>query len=199
MLTSNAESSLETDAGAARRASTYSARGDEYLSDDEHEGLTATLISFDVEATETTEAPAGLWSAELRPSQEVRVSSSQPLFRDTILTQLPALVASHVFTDAVLRIIMVPYEATALRLVAQMIRERRGLSCLDLCHANLLNGLTWTSVVNLLGVDLLILALAGEVWASVTCVAQWFHMSEEEWKEYENKERQGEGSSWRGF
>lgn len=96
---------------------------------------------------------------------------------------------------------MVPYEATALRLVAQMIRERRGLSCLDLCHANLLNGLTWTWVVNLLGVDLLILALAGEVWASVTSVAQWFHMSEEEWKELENenKERQGENSSWRGF
>ena len=90
---------------------------------------------------------------------------------------------------------MVPYEATALRLVARMIRERQGLLSTDVCNVNLLTGLTWTSVVNLLGVDLLILGLSAEICGAVAAVGQWFTMTEEEWREYE-KENEGKDSRW---
>lgn len=182
--------------GAVRRASTFSARGDEYISDeDENEGLTATLISFDVEATETTEAPAGLWSAELRPSANPdtrgSISGRGPMYQDTLLTQLPALVASHIFTDAVLRLLIAPYEATALRLVARTIRLRQGLPCTDIFGVNLLNGLSRTLVTNFLGIQFFHLVLSGEVWATFTTVSQYFHMTQEEWEQSD-----GKGSSW---
>lgn len=176
---------------AVRRASTFSARGDEYISDEEeNEGLTATLISFDVEATETTEAPAGLWSAELRPSAlpDARGPVNRgPMYQDTLLTQLSALVASHVFTDAVLRLLIAPYEATALRLVARTIRLRQGLPCFDIFGVNLFDGLSRTLVTNFLGVQFFHFLLAGDVWAIFTAVSYYFHMSPEEWEQYDGK------------
>ena len=176
---------------AVRRPSVFSTRGDDYASDDdENEGVSATLISFDVEATESTDAPPGLWSAELRPSlaSDSRSPESQPpVYLDTLLTQLPALIGSQIFTDAITRILMAPYEATALRLVSRTLLLRQGLSCQSIYSANLLSGLSWTSAVNFFGTELLHLVLCGEVWAVFTCISQWFHMTEEEWKAEEGK------------
>lgn len=173
----------------------YSTRGDDFGSDDEdNEGVSATLISFDVEPTESDNAPPGLWSAELRPSSSPDSRSNgaaPPVYLDTLLTQLPALIASHIFTDAITRALVAPYEATALRLVARMYRLRQGLSCWDIYNANMLSGITSTSLVNFLGTELLYLTLSGEVWAVFTGIAQWFHMTEEEWKEDEGKRDAG--------
>lgn len=179
----------DTPVEAVRRQSTFSARGDDYASDEEEmEGVSATLISFDVEASESTEAPAGLWSAELRPSvasDANTVANSQPLYLDTMLTRLSPLMASHIFTDAVTRILMSPYEATALRLLARTFCLRQGLPCDDICNVNLLSGLNLTTLINFLGIEFLHLSISGEVWAAFTGLSQWFHKTEEEWKQAE--------------
>lgn len=173
-----------------RRPSAAATTGDDFASDEEdNEGVSATLISFDVEATESTDAPAGLWSAELRPSQNsLPAGVPQPVYLDTLLTQLPALMASHILTDAIARIIIAPYEATALRLAARAYCLRHGLPYGHILSTNLLSGLGWVSAVNFLGVELLHLSLLGEVWTVFTSLAQWFHLSEDEWKEADGKE-----------
>ncbi|KAG8407268.1 hypothetical protein J3458_020758 [Metarhizium acridum] len=177
-----------------RRTSLFSTRGDEYPSDDEdNEGVSATLISFDVEASESQDAPPGLWSAELRPSagSDSRSNESQqPVYLDTLLTQMPAAMATLMLADAITRVLMAPYEATALRLVARSFRSRQGLPCWDIYNANMLSGFTSTALVNFLGTELLHITFASEAWAIITCVSQWFHMTEEEWKIEDAKTRE---------
>lgn len=189
---------LTDDAGpieAVRRPSIFSARGDDGGSDDEdNEGISRTLISFDVEATESSDAPVGLWSAELRPSlgnDPRQVAGQQPVYIDTALTQLPAAIASHIFTDAVSAILTAPYEAMALRLVARTLRIQRGLPFSDIYNISLFSGLSWTFAINLVGVELLHLILSGEVWAAFTTISQYYHMSEEEWKKEEEDSNAG--------
>ncbi|KAK1243744.1 hypothetical protein MKX08_001882 [Trichoderma sp. CBMAI-0020] len=189
------ESQLPTDTGGAdavRRPSIFSARGDDYGSDEEdNDGIRATLISFDVEATESTDAPQGLWSAELRPSvanTDSRGSiSSQPVYLDTLLTQIPALLASHMLSNSITRLLMTPYDATALRLVARAYCLRNGLPCEDIYQTNLLSGLSWTSAMNYLWTEFIHLLLNTEVWAVFTGLSQWYHFSEEEWAAEESK------------
>ncbi|KAG5916055.1 hypothetical protein E4U42_007815 [Claviceps africana] len=187
----NDETALPTQSGpeTLRRASVLSTRGDEYPSDDEeNEGVSATLISFDVEASESQDAPPGLWSAELRPSAgpDTRSGTSQqPIYMDTMLTRLPPLVAASIFADAAMRVLMAPFEATALRLLAQMFRLRQGLPCRDLFNLNFLDGVTGTWLVNFLGTELLNLALSSEMWAAFAFCCRWNHMSEDEWREQE--------------
>jgi hypothetical protein len=91
-------------------------------------------------------------------------------------------------SDAATRLLLAPYEATALRLIACTFRLRQGLPCWDIYNVSMLSGLTSTALINFLGTELLHLILAGEVWAIFTCVAQWFHVTEEEWKAEDNKE-----------
>lgn len=174
-------------AEAARRPGLFSTRADDYASDeDENEGVSATLISFDVEATESGDAPPGLWSAELRPSQfqdpRACTCHRQPLYLDTLLTQLPALIGSHIFTDAITRLVMTPYEATALRLIARTMRLNRGLPCRDIYTAGLLSGLSWTAAMNFFANEFLHLVLCGEVWVGFAMISSWFHKTEQEWK-----------------
>ncbi|KAG5940629.1 hypothetical protein E4U53_007553 [Claviceps sorghi] len=189
----NDETTLSTPSGpeTIRRASVLSTRGDEFPSDDEeNEGVSATLISFDVEASESQDAPPGIWSAELRPSAgpDTRSGTSQqPVYMDTLLTRLPSLAAANLLADAAIRILAVPCEATALRLVAQMFRLRQGLPCGDIFDVGFLGGVTSTWLVNFLGSEVLNAALCSEVWAALTFIFHWHHMSEDEWKEQESK------------
>jgi hypothetical protein len=184
---------------AVRRPSTFSARGDDYASDEEdNEGVSATLISFDVEATaETSEAPPGLWSAELRPSVDARGAViPTTTYCDTMLTQLPPLIASHVFADAVLRLAIAPWEATALRLVAGTFRQRLGLPTHDICGINLLGESSLVLAINFLGSQVLHLAVCGEIWAAFTAAATVFHTTPEEWREAEEEEQQENRPDW---
>ncbi|KAK5993428.1 hypothetical protein PT974_06859 [Cladobotryum mycophilum] len=173
-----------------RRPSVFSMRDDDYASDEENDGMRATLISFDVEATESSaDAPQGLWSAELRPSVGTDSRSGMsilPIYFDTLLTQIPALIATHIFTNTATRILLAPYEATALRLAARTFRLRSGLSCEDIHPVNVLAGLNGTLTMNYLGVELLHLVLSSEVWGVFTGLSQWYHMSEEEYKEQQD-------------
>ncbi|KAG6321128.1 hypothetical protein E4U22_002411 [Claviceps purpurea] len=172
------------------RESVLSARGDEYPTDDEeNEGVSATLISFDVEASESHDAPPGLWSAELRPSAgpDTRSPKQQPVYMDTLLTRLPSLIATHLLTNSATRILLAPYEATALRLVARMSCLSQGLPCVDIFTDGLLRGMTRTWLVNFLGTELLNVALCSEVWAVFALIFQRHHMTEEEWKDEEEE------------
>ncbi|KAJ4268325.1 hypothetical protein NW762_002388 [Fusarium torreyae] len=185
---------------AVRRPSTFSARGDDYVSDEEdNEGVSATLISFDVEATaESSEAPPGLWSAELRPSVDARGALlPTTTYCDTMLTQLPPLIASHIFADAVLRLATAPWEAAALRLVARTFRRRLGLPVNDIGGINLLGELNTTFAINFLGSQVLHLALCGEIWAAFTTIATAFHTTPEEWRKEEEEQNEVErGLDW---
>ncbi|KAF5027859.1 hypothetical protein F66182_47 [Fusarium sp. NRRL 66182] len=182
---------------AVRRPSTFSARGDDYASDEEdNEGVSATLISFDVEATaESSEAPPGLWSAELRPSVDARGALvPATAYCDTMLTQLPPLIASHIFTDAVLRLVAVPWEATALRLIAHSLLRKIGVPTNGICGSNFFSQLNLTFAINFLGTQVLHLALCGEIWAAFTTIATVFHTTPEEWRESEEEE--GKERDW---
>ncbi|CAH0059109.1 unnamed protein product [Clonostachys solani] len=158
--------------------------------DDDHEVVSATLISFDVEATDATDVPQGLWSAELRPSTgpDKRMLNGSPIYLSTMLTKLPALMAASVFNDELLRLIIAPYEAMALRLSARAFCISRGLPCDVIFSVHPLSGLNMTWLVNFLGFELLQFMLAGEVWSLFAYLAQSFHKSEEEWKELKENE-----------
>ncbi|KAF5663895.1 hypothetical protein FHETE_7303 [Fusarium heterosporum] len=178
---------------AVRRPSTFSARGDDYASEEEdNEGVSATLISFDVEATaESSEAPPGLWSAELRPSVDARGALvPATAYCDTMLTELPPLIASHVFADAIVRLAIAPWEAVALRLVAHTFRQHLGLPAPDICGINLLSQLNLTFAINFFGTQVLHLALCGEVWAAFTAAATFLHSTPDEWREIEKEEQE---------
>lgn len=171
-----------------RRPSVFSNRAEDYSSDEEEEGgISATLISFDVEATESSDAPPGLWSAELRPSAGPDGSGqgTMPMYVDTMLTRLPACLATDVFTVISSYVLLAPYEAVALRLVARMYRQRMGLPVFDIFGPNMFDGLSWRLVTNFIGVEFIHLVVAGEMWALVSMIGQVLHMTEDEWKEME--------------
>ncbi|KAJ2978594.1 hypothetical protein NQ176_g3731 [Zarea fungicola] len=96
------------------------------------------------------------------------------------------------FTDTTLRLMMVAYEASALRLMARCHRLRHGLPCDDIYRPNILSDLSWRAVTNLLGAELLHMTISGEIWAVFTAISQYFHMSDKEWKEAEAKKLEEE-------
>lgn len=168
----------------------FMARDDDDATDEEeNEGMNTTLISFDVEATEANpDGPPGLWSAELRPSM---ASDSKgevlPIYLDTLLTQLPSLLATNIFTDSIVRLLMAPYEATALRLMARFFCIQHDLPCDGIYPVNVLSSLSLRSLVNLFQAELLHIMVSAEIWAVFSGLAQHYHLSDKEWKEEEKK------------
>lgn len=171
---------------AASQPTTRLEVGDDDASDDdEHQVIGTTLISFDVEATESMDVPTGLWSAELRPtqSQEPRTKkSSRPLYFDTLLTRGPSMMASQILSGALTRIVTAPCEAIALRIIARSFCIRNDLPLDPFLSCNLLSGVTLIWAVNFLGSQFLHLSLCSEVWSFFTLGCQWLHVSDEEWK-----------------
>lgn len=178
--------------GAIRRQSTFSSRGDEYASDDEEtEVVSATLISFDVEATEATDTPApGFWSAELRPntSGEQGTVRHEPLYRDNALTRLPSVIATDILTVVSSYVLIAPYEAFALRFLARSWRMQHGLPIADIYGLSPIGSFSWTAVANFLGLELCYLVIESELWGSMTMLASSVNYSEEEWEKKEEAE-----------
>ncbi|EEU44360.1 uncharacterized protein NECHADRAFT_48505 [Fusarium vanettenii 77-13-4] len=178
---------------AVRRPSTFSMR-DDFSDEDENEGANATLISFDVEATEaSSDGPQGLWSAELRPSVNDARGLSSPSYVDTLLTQLPPLLANYIFSEAAIRILTAPYESMSLRLLARTFRLRLGLPSHDIFNVNLFSGLNSTLVINFLSSQFIHLVLCSELWAGFATVSELLHTTPEEWREAEDQK----GDEWR--
>lgn len=172
-----------------RAPSVISTRGEGYeTEEDGADEVGPTFISFEVEATESTDAPPGHWSAELQPSHPFDgqlMEDRAPVYFDTILTQLPATFATNIFTNALIRICMAPYESFSLRMLARTLRYRRGTPSDDIYELDIMDGFNTTSVVNFMAAELLHLVISGELWAIFAGLTQFFHRSEEEWREDE--------------
>lgn len=168
-----------------RRQSTFSTRGnDEYVSEDEEtEVVSATLISFDVEAAESSDTPPGVWSAELRPNVvgDRGPARTEPVYRETALTQLPAIIATDILTNVAMLLVTAPLEATVLRSLARSFRLARGLPLGHIYTPSLLDNLSWTAVTNILGLEVIHLCMGGDLWAMMTMLAQHYRVPSEEW------------------
>ncbi|KAI1375147.1 hypothetical protein F4677DRAFT_423277 [Hypoxylon crocopeplum] len=181
--------------GSIRRRGTFSSRGGEdYATDEEDaEMVNPTLISFDVDTSESTEPPTGVWSAELRPSfagDSRQQAKEAPIYIVNPLTSLPSTFASDVLAEFVTNIILMPLDSHAIPTVARALARRRGLPFDGICDGSFLGGLTWRGVINIIELDVVRFLISAEVWALTTVLSQWLHVTEEEWKEIRREEEQ---------
>lgn len=187
---------------------------DDFASEDEEaEVISATLISFDVEAAEPLpesssdnaggnnnsnnnnpvawnangDTTPGVWSAELRPNavDYSRVLRDYPehVYRENVLTRLPAILATDVLAITPARLLMTPFAAAVWLGLARPYMARMGRGLEDVVRGA---GWWWglysgRALVNLLGLELLLAVMHGEAWALVMLVAERFRYSEEEW------------------
>ncbi|KAJ9148432.1 hypothetical protein NKR23_g5130 [Pleurostoma richardsiae] len=171
--------------GAVRRQSTFSNRRDDYISDDEDntEAVTATLISFDVEATESTEAPTGMWSAELRPNvtSDGRSVKEEPVYQDNTLTRLPSVIAADIITVVASYVLTSPFEAFTLRLFARSFRGYGELPIDDIADVNVFRSFSWNVFADLVGLELVHFLIEADFWGVVMMLATRYKISDEEW------------------
>lgn len=139
--------------------------------DEEPETAHATLISFDVEATDAMEnamGSNGSWSAELRSANEPK-PSSRIAYRITALTMLPPFLAAEGLSEIGAGIILLPLEAMMVRYIGRAYRASAGLGAFDL-YAIIDRS---PGLEKLFSVFAIQLALAGGIWAVTTLTAQW--------------------------
>ncbi|KAH8891295.1 hypothetical protein GQ53DRAFT_746789 [Thozetella sp. PMI_491] len=173
---------------ALRRQSTFSVRGDFGSDDEETEVVSATLISFDVEATESTDTPPGVWSAELRPNVADGRPAQEPRYRDNALTRFPAVRAMQLLAFPLSRILIAPLEAVVWRSLARSYALRRGLSIAAMHEPSFFTTMTWMGFSNMMIVELVhVLFFQADMFALVTEFARQFRMTEEEWSEFEEE------------
>jgi hypothetical protein len=197
---STARPSVEPPVGTVRRQSTFSTRGDDYNSDEEEtEVINATLISFDVEQTESADTPPGIWAAELRPSiSDPRNAIAQqldtgPVYRENALTILPAILATDTLAVVPAGILIAPLKALALRTVARAFLSRWGSDAAGLYTINPFQDLSIGVVVNFLGLEMVHLLMQGDIWAMMTLIGNAFRLTEEEWNGLDSGEANSEG------
>ncbi|KAK4127781.1 hypothetical protein N657DRAFT_612787 [Parathielavia appendiculata] len=198
---------------------------DDFASDDEEgEMINATLISFDVEATDPTPDPGptantagdtaainaapNVWAAELRPNMGPSAGDRpsplapggprgpEPVYRENVLTRLPALLATDVLAITPARLIMTPLAAMVWLSLARPYMARLGMPLDGVVQEGA--GWWWglrsgRGLVNMLGLELLLAVMHGETWALLMLVAEGFRYSEEEWNEREGWGKGGEG------
>ncbi|KAH8652347.1 hypothetical protein BX600DRAFT_472384 [Xylariales sp. PMI_506] len=172
-----------------RRQSTFSSRGgdQDYGTDEEDaDMINPTLISFDVDTSESTDQPVGVWSAELRPSfggEGQPVPPEEPIYMVNQLTSLPSMFAADILTNFVTYTLRAPCDAIAIRGVARAFALRRRLPLTQMYQISLLDGISWRAVGNIVGVEIVKLLISGEIWAFTSIASQYLHQSEDEFKE----------------
>ncbi|KAJ2975207.1 hypothetical protein NUW58_g8423 [Xylaria curta] len=190
-LAANGEGVGETlPVGAIHRQGTFSSRGgDGYATDEEDpEMVNPTLISFDVDTSESTEPPAGIWSAELRPSNSGDPRTQQkeaPRYVVNTLTSLPSLLAGDILTSSLTHIFLAPFDIMTFRSMARAFALKFSLPMDHMFEGSLADGPVTRMMLNLFQAEVLKFVISFGAWAIVTCVAQRFHVPEEEWKEYQ--------------
>ncbi|KAF3065068.1 hypothetical protein GL218_02534 [Daldinia childiae] len=178
--------------GSIRRQSTFSSRGGEDYGTDEEDSemVNPTLISFDVDTSESTEPPTGVWSAELRPSLQGdsrQQPKETPRYIVNPLTKLPSSFAADILANFITNILFLPIDIYAFPIAARALAYRRGLPYEGM---NIGGGVTWSGIFNIVQLDVVKLLISGEIWAFTTIVSQWLHVTEEEWKEIRKEEDQ---------
>ncbi|RYP08008.1 hypothetical protein DL764_002154 [Monosporascus ibericus] len=180
--------------GAIRRQSTFSSRGGEDYGTDEEDSemINPTLISFDVDTSESAaEQHTGVWSAELRPSAggDGRAQRREsPIYDVNPLTKLPSVLASDMLTNFMAYLLCAPADALALRSVARAFAQKRGLSYEGMFDVSLMDNVSFRGVLHIFGLEMLRLLISGDTWAMITILAQWLHVTEEEWKDMQKEE-----------
>ncbi|KAI0420137.1 hypothetical protein F5X98DRAFT_36852 [Xylaria grammica] len=176
--------------GTIRRQGTFSSRGgDGYATDEEEpEMANPTLISFDVDMSDSTEPPVGGWSAELRPSNSGDSTNQEkeaPKYKVTTLTSLPSLLAGDIVTSSLTHALLTPFDILAFRSMARAFSLKFGLPMGDMFEVNLADGLVARMMFNLCQAEVLKFVICFGTWAMITSVAQRFHVTDEEWKEFQ--------------
>lgn len=176
---------------SSRRPSAFSGRADDYGSEEEDNGaISGTLISFDVEATESTDAPSpqsaqGIWSAELRPTpaSDSRAPGAQPaVYLRNTLTKQPLVHAAKVLSRLAASILLSPLEAAAHRSLAASYLAVLGLPAAGVWEPlRPLAAMSWRWVANFLAVEVVHLSLQTDLWAGVALLGRWYHLTPEEW------------------
>ena len=141
----------------------------------------ATLISFDVEATESMDNSRGTWSAELRSANESK-QSKEVKYRVTGLTLLPTILATEGLREVIAGVLVMPLEAVMVRIIARAYRGSAGLSVSDLYQLRD----PVPAFENLFSAFALQLAVTGVVWAGFTVGSQWW--GTRKYSKVENKE-----------
>lgn len=148
------------------------------ISDDEDEELhQATLISFDVEATDAMPDASGSWSAELRSANDMKPSSDLN-YRVTGLTMLPTILATEGLREIFAGILVMPLEALMVRIIGRAYHQSAGLSVSNLYELFSIRALLPASG-NLFGAFAIQVAVTGFVWAGYT-------FGVELWTQYRN-------------
>jgi hypothetical protein len=129
----------------------------------------ATLISFDVEATESMDNERGTWSAELRSANEPQ-KSKDVKYRVTGLTLLPTILATEGLREVIAGVLVMPLEAVMVRIIARAYRLSAGSSVSDLYRVRD----PVPAFENLFSAFTLQLAITGVVWAGFTVGSQWW-------------------------
>jgi hypothetical protein len=140
---------------------------DDSSDEDDHEMSQQTLITFDVEATEMTEATMGTWSAELRSANEPPLKET--VYQITALTMLPPLLAAEGLSAVLSGFLLLPLEALMVRTVARGYRESAGLSTGDLFAGALIPWHTWRNIFAVHAVEF---AVMGAIWGAFTVCSQ---------------------------
>ncbi|KAL2197432.1 hypothetical protein P885DRAFT_34812 [Corynascus similis CBS 632.67] len=206
---------------------------DDFASEDEDTDIiSATLISFDVEATDPTspdvaanhsgtnqhnhtgDTTPGIWSAELRPNVADGSRSAggsgfpgaggaggddagrHPLYRETVLTRLPSILATDVLAITPARLAMLPFAVSVWLGLTRPYMARTGVSLEGVAE-----GLGWwwglgsaRGLANMLGLELLLAVVQGEAWAVIMLAAERYRFSEEEWREKVEARKESGGS-----
>ena len=126
-----------------------------------------TLISFDVEATESMDYSVGGWSAELRSANEPK-QTKEVKYRVTGLTLLPTILATEGLREVIAGVLVMPLEAAMVRVIARAYRRSAGVSVAGLYRV----GEYVPAVENLVSVFTLQLAVTGVVWVAFTLGSQ---------------------------
>ena len=139
-------------------------------SDDEDDEVThATLISFDVEATEAVENSLGTWSAELRSANEPK-PSKEIEYRVTGMTMLPPILATEGLREIIAGMLLMPLEAVMVRVIGRGYRESAGATVFDLYRIKP-SGFALGNLISAFGLQLVV---TGIVWAGFTVGTQWW-------------------------
>lgn len=156
----------------------------DYASDDDAEGLSATLISFDIEPSD--QEIQGVWSAELRPNdlEPVQLTAPPTLHLSTELTRLPSCLAARILSDSALRLLLVPFEAMALRSLARSwLIHHNGPLLSHILDIRVPFGVSLTWFVNVLKAEFVHLSLCAEIFGVSTALVSYLHLSEQQWQD----------------
>ncbi|KKF95827.1 hypothetical protein CFO_g1840 [Ceratocystis platani] len=168
---------------------------DEYGSDeDEADVITGPLISFDVEPSDSNEAAtaSGPWSAELRPTpiNDGHVLVSTPIYLVTLLSTQPHFMACKILTNFVSNIVMLPLEFVTLRYLAGSYMAAHPVAAASMLAAGhsigalrLTADVTFSTISNILNLELTHLIAMGDVWAIFTLIGRQMHYTMKEWCE----------------